>query len=303
MAQQASFQDAPQGLPAGWLIPDWPAIAGVHALCTARDGGVSQGPYASMNLGSHVGDAPEAVQENRARLQAVLGLQTPGTRPVFLSQVHGTDVVALDACSPDGLEADACLTTQRGPVCTIMVADCLPVLLAHRSGAVVAAAHAGWRGLAGQGAAEGVAGRGVLESVVDTICSQIAAVAQANQAQGALENIASEGIAGDIQAWLGPCIGPRAFEVGAEVRQAFLAWSAHASVCFAPVPDAPGKWLADLPALARLRLQALGVTRIYGNDGSDAWCTYTQALRFFSHRRDTALLGGSGRLAACVWLG
>lgn len=294
--------DLGAALPADWLVPDWPAPAGVQALCTARAGGVSQGPYASMNLGTHVGDDPQAVQTNRARLQATLGQSTPGARPVFLSQVHGTGVAALTASTPDNTEADACVATEAGVVCTIMVADCLPVLLAHASGAVVGAAHAGWRGLAGQG------GVGVLESAMHALFECFQALALANTAQAAIENVANntegfEVVARGTLAWLGPCIGPQAFEVGPEVREAFCAAGPQYSACFVPSPTQQGKWLADLAGLARLRLQAMGVTRIYGNDSSAAWCTVTQSARFFSHRRDTALLGGSGRLAACIWRG
>lgn len=289
-------------LPADWLVPEWPVPVGVQALCTTRAGGVSQGPYASMNLGTHVGDDPQAVQTNRARLQAALGQSTPGARPVFLSQVHGTGVAALTASTPDNTQADACVATDAGVVCTIMVADCLPVLLAHTSGAVVGAAHAGWRGLAGQG------GVGVLESAMRVLLERFHALALTNKAQAAIENVANnaesfEAVARGTLAWLGPCIGPQAFEVGPEVREAFCAAGPQYSACFVPSPTQQGKWLADLAGLARLRLQAMGVTRIYGNDSSAAWCTVTQSARFFSHRRDTALLGGSGRLAACIWRG
>jgi len=256
-------------LPADWLIPDWPAPPGVHALCTTRTGGVSAAPYDSLNLGDQVGDNPAAVQANRARLQAALQSITPGTRPVFLRQVHGMRVLQLDAATPDGSEADACVSTQPALACTIMVADCLPVLLAHRSGAVVAAAHAGWRGLAGQG------GVGVLERIFERFC----ALAQSQQAQAAIQSEAPESVAADTLAWLGPCIGPQAFEVGAEVRAAFCAADAAAARFFAPA--GPGHFLADLAGLARQRLRALGITQIFGNGGSPAWCTVTQAARFF----------------------
>ena len=221
---------------------------------------------------------------------------------MFLSQVHGTGVAALTASTPDNTEADACVATDAGVVCTIMVADCLPVLLAHTSGAVVGAAHAGWRGLAGQG------GVGVLESAMRALFERFQALALINKAQAAIENVANnaesfEAVARGTLAWLGPCIGPQAFEVGPEVREAFCAAGPQYSACFVPSPTQQGKWLADLAGLARLRLQAMGVTRIYGNDSSAAWCTVTQSARFFSHRRDTALLGGSGRLAACIWRG
>ncbi|RSZ39664.1 MULTISPECIES: peptidoglycan editing factor PgeF [unclassified Variovorax] len=248
---------------ARWLVPEWPAPSNVRAVCTTREGGVSAGRYESLNLGDHVGDEPAHVAENRSRLRAAVG-----ARPVFLQQVHGTGVVALDAPQDavrDGTAADACTATATGLACTIMVADCLPVLFTDESGHRVAAAHAGWRGLAG----------GVLEQTV-----------KAFEAEGASRVIA----------WLGPCIGPKAFEVGPEVKAAFEAHAPEAASCFRPAP-APGKWLADLPALARQRLQAAGIGAVYGNDGSDLWCTVTDASRFFSHRRD----GVSGRFAALVW--
>lgn len=266
-------------MPADWLVPDWPAPPGVHALCTTRAGGVSAAPYDRMNLGAHVGDDVAAVQANRQVLQAVLQTTTANARAVFLKQVHGTDVAAIDLATPDATSADACLATASGAVCTIMVADCLPVLFAHRGGSVVAAAHAGWRGLAGEA---GEAGQGVLESTVLRLA-----------AQGA--------VAAEVMAWLGPCIGPTAFEVGPEVRAAFCGHDPAAERCF--VPQAGGKYLADLAGLARLRLAALGITAVFGNDGTAPWCTVGNASRFFSHRRDTAALGGSGRFAACIWRG
>ena len=274
---------------ADWLQPQWPAPAHVHALCTTRAGGVSSGPYASLNLGSHVGDAPSAVLANRQRLQAVVQGTTPGARAVFLNQVHGTAVADIHHATPDGTDADACVATQSGAVCTIMVADCLPVLLTHRSGAVVGAAHAGWRGLAG------TRGVGVLESVFE----RFNALTVANTAPEATKNEASDGFATGMMAWLGPCIGPTAFEVGAEVREAFCLHQPAAQACF--VPHGPGKYLADLAGLARLRLRALGITQIYGNDSSAAWCTVGNASRFFSYRRDDRMLGGCGRMAACFW--
>ena len=277
--------------PADWLRPQWPAPPGVHALCTTRAGGVSAGPYARLNLGSHVGDEPRAVQANRQILQAAVQGASAGARAVFLNQVHGTSVATLDCATPDGTEADACVTTQQGAVCTIMVADCLPVLLAHQSGAVVGAAHAGWRGLAGQG------GVGVLEAVFE----RFSALALAGQAQSAIKNEAISPVAAQTMAWLGPCIGPSAFEVGAEVREAFCAHLPAAQACFAA--QGGGKYLADLAALARLRLRALGITQVYGNDSSAPWCTVGNASRFFSYRRDQRALGGSGRMAACIWRG
>lgn len=294
-----------------WMLPDWPAPAGVRAVCTTRAGGVSSAPYDALNLGDHVGDDPAHVAANRA-----IFAQAIGARPVFLNQVHGTHVVQLDAstsnaCTADALTppagtaeaikppactaesslphdccseaspphayvADACVTNAPGVACTIMVADCLPVLLASTRGDCVAAAHAGWRGLAGQG------GAGVLEQTFKHFC----ALAQMDQAQADTEVIA----------WLGPCIGPQAFEVGGEVRAALVAHTPQAAASF--VPKSNGKWLADLAALARQRLAALGVSRVYGNDSSAVWCTAGNASRFFSHRRDRV----SGRFAASVWL-
>lgn len=249
-----------------WFAPDWPAPAGVRALCTMREGGVSVAPFDSFNLGDHVRDEPLAVAGNRERLAAL----TSPARPVFLQQVHGIQVVQLTPDTPDGTHADACLVQGPGVAATIMVADCLPVLFTHGSGTVVAAAHAGWRGLV----------QGVLETTAN-----------------ALVEAAGEG---DIMAWLGPCIGPQAFEVGAEVCEAFVAADHETAAHFWPLGH--GKFLADLPALARRRLQSVGITDVHGNDGSADWCTVTQSSRFFSHRRDAAVLGSTGRMAACIWI-
>ncbi len=258
-------------VPDAWLRPEWPAPTHVHAVFTTRAGGVSAAPFDSFNLGDHVGDEPTAVAANRAALAAALN-----ARPVFLQQVHGVAVADLDAIPADGTVADACLTARRGMAATIMVADCLPVLLTDTQGHAVGAAHAGWRGLAGQG------GVGVLETVVAELRARVGAEAE-------------------LLAWLGPCIGPTAFEVGAEVREVFCATDAGASACFQP--GAPGKFWADLPGLARRRLAALGLTQVHGNDGGTRWCTVSQPSVFFSHRRDAGRLGSTGRLAACIWLG
>jgi YfiH family protein len=252
------------------FVPQWPGPANVRALCSTRRGGVSAPPYDSFNLGDHVGDDPQAVATNRARWADRLG-----TRPVFLKQVHGVHVVELGPNTADGTEADACIATSPGVACTIMVADCLPVLLTAENGAVVAAAHAGWRGLCG------VDGQGVLETTWDAFWPQ---------AGGTRETVA----AGTL-AWLGPCIGPHAFEVGDEVKDAFARGQAQSERHFQQ--GAAGKWLTDLPALARDRLRSLGITRVYGNDGSAPWCTVSESSRFFSHRRDRV----SGRLAASIW--
>lgn len=286
------------------LRPDWPAPAHIHALCTTRAGGVSAAPFDSLNIGDHVGDLPAAVHANRQILQAALHAITPGTQPVFLQQVHGSEVVDLRAKDhskvPVGATApcaDAAATSAAHLACTIMVADCLPVLLTNRQGSAVAAAHAGWRGLAGS--SKGV-GTGVLEKVFE----RFMALAQSNQALSAIKsgvkNAAEETlVAADTLVWLGPCIGPQAFEVGAEVRAAFCAHDGAAAAHF--VPSSAGKYFADLAALARQRLRALGVTHIYGNDSSAAWCTVGNPSHFFSHRRDSAILGASGRFAVCIW--
>ena len=249
-----------------WVEADWPAPGGVRALCTFRTGGASAAPYGSLNLGCHVGDAPAAVAENRRRLRTAAGLPA---EPKWLEQVHGAQVADLDAeTEPGGTgrmgPADAAFTRRPGRVCAILTADCLPLLLAAESGDLVAAAHAGWRGLAG----------GVIEAAV-------AAVTKAGAAPP-----------GKLLAWLGPAIGPRQFEIGAEVREALLAGDPGAEAAFAP--NARGRFMADLGMLARRRLEACGVDRIYG--GGE--CTFDAADRYFSYRRD----GVTGRQAALIWL-
>lgn len=238
-----------------WIVPAWPAPANVRALSTTRAGGVGVAPFDSLNLGTHVGDDPAAVSANRARLRALLPAE-----PCWLNQVHGTAVV--DAATAPGVpDADGAISRRPGAVCVVMTADCLPVLLCDRAGTVVGAAHAGWRGLQG----------GVIEATT--------------RAMGVP--------AGDLMAWLGPAIGPAAFEVGDEVRAAFVAGDPAAAAAFRPAGPA-GKWLADLYLLARQRLAALGITRVYGGDA----CTFTEATRFFSYRRE----GRTGRMASLVWL-
>jgi YfiH family protein len=252
-----------------WLTPEWPAPASVRALSTLRGGGVSGPPYASLNLGDHVGDAAAAVAENRRSLRAAARLPA---EPTWLVQVHGICVKDLDALDVPGRvadagapsPADAAVTAQPGRVCAILTADCLPVLLAVDSGAVhrgarVGAAHAGWRGLAG----------GVIEATVGALGAS----------------------PGDLLAWLGPAIGPRHFEIGAEVREALLRGDPGAGAAFEP--NARGRYMADLYTLARRRLARLGVERIYG--GGE--CTYTGRDRYFSHRRD----GQTGRQATLIW--
>ena len=253
-------------LAADGIVPDWPAPPGVRSVFTTRAGGVSVPPFDSFNLGDHVRDEPLAVVANRERLAAF----TAPARPVFLRQVHGTQVVHLDPETPNGTEADGCVVNVPGVAATIMVADCLPVLFAHASGTTVAAAHAGWRGLAA----------GVLQATA------LAVRAAAGE--------------GELMAWLGPCIGPKSFEVGAEVCEAFVNVDPDAVAHF--WPNGEGKYLADLPALARRALQAAGISDVHGNDGSEAWCTFADASRFFSHRRDAARLGSTGRMAASIWI-
>ncbi len=238
-----------------WIVPDWPAPAGVRALSTTRAGGVSVAPYDSLNLGIHVGDDPANVAANRAQVRRIVP-----SEPAWLNQVHGT--VVADAASVAGVpDADASVSRTPGAVCVVMTADCLPVLLCDRAGSVVGAAHAGWRGLHG----------GVIEATVAAM--QVAPT--------------------DVIAWLGPAIGPTAFEVGDEVRAAFVATDAIADAAFKPAGQ-PGKWLADIYLLARQRLAALGVTAVYGGD----CCTVSESRRFFSYRRD----GVTGRMASLVWL-
>ena len=255
-----------------WLRPDWPAPPNVHAVFTTRHGGLSAGLYGSMNLGGHVGDLPQYVAGNREILGHAIGCE-----PVYLNQVHGVDICHLPAqAAQTPLMADGAYTAQVGQVCSVMVADCLPVLLCDVHGTAVAAAHAGWRGLAGSG------GEGVLEAAIRQFKPQ----APVEYAQAAPELIA----------WLGPCIGPMAFDVGPEVRQAFLQSSPEAEICF--LPHDTGKWMCDLARLARQRLASAGVRKIFGNDSSAPWCTVSNPSRFFSFRRDRV----SGRMAACVWL-
>jgi len=241
---------------ADWIIPDWPTPPGVKAVSTTRAGGVSTGVYASFNLGEHVGDAPRAAAENRRRLRAGLSL---GHEPHWLKQVHGTTVARLDVGPTHG-SADAAVISKPGEACVIMTADCLPVLFCDQAGTQVAAAHAGWRGLAA----------GVLEATLRSM------------------NAKPE----TILAWLGPAIGPQAYEVGEDVRRAFVGASAEAEQAFKP-GKVPGKWWCDLYLLASQRLHRMGVRQIHGG----GFCTYTERERFFSFRRD----GETGRMATLIY--
>jgi YfiH family protein len=271
---QPSFQGAQ------WLVPDWPgAPANIGFVCTTRRGGVSPEPYGAgpqavatagggLNLGVHVGDDPANVAFNRAILKGRLP-----SEPAWLSQVHGKGVVRADRQQRGNVpEADASIATMPGAVCAIQTADCLPVLLTNRAGTVVGAAHAGWRGLA----------EGVLEETVLAMRAEL----------GDPSSRADE-----IIALLGPAIGPQAFEVGEEVLQAFLAREsdeAAVRAAFVPRPDMPGKYLADIYALARLALKRVDVTDVSGGD----LCTVTEAGRFFSYRRDKV----TGRQASLIWI-
>jgi copper oxidase (laccase) domain-containing protein len=247
-----------------------------------------------------VSDAPACVADNRQTLALATGCQ-----PVFVQQVHGQQVVELDSAGAElsSQVADAAVTRQRNLGCTIMVADCLPVLLAHLDEPVVAAAHAGWRGLAGEGSGSGLGQSAQLGAQPPASAGVLAAVfSRFSELAGQSPHQA----AGRTIAWLGPCIGPAAFEVGAEVKAAFEAWHPDAGTCFVARPVQPPsastpKYLADLAGLARLQLRALGITAVYGNDSSAGWCTVSQASRFFSHRRDAGGGRSTGRMAACIW--
>jgi YfiH family protein len=240
-----------------WIVPDWPAPPHVRAVVTTRSGGVSTGPYASFNLGQSTGDEVGAVSANRERLRALLPEE-----PRWLKQVHGARVLRAQDIA-DHPEADASVSDTRGVVCAILVADCLPMLFTDRHGTFVAAAHAGWRGLA--------------EGVIDNTVRMITRHAST---------------ARDLLAYIGPGIGPSAFEVGDDVYDAFTSRDGGSSFAFQRT--AVGKWLADLPALARLALARCGVEQVYGGD----LCTYSDPARFYSYRRDKV----TGRMGAFVWL-
>lgn len=241
-----------------WIAPQWPAPANVRALSTTRDGGISEGVFAGLNLGAHVGDVPARVEANRSLLQQAAGI--PG-RLNWLNQVHGVTVHAVSDEYDAAPDADAASAHDAGLACIVMTADCLPVLFCDRAGTRVAAAHAGWRGLHA----------GVLEASI----------------------AAMECEPGEILAWLGPAIGPTAFEVGDEVRDAFMVEQAEAETAFVPSSN-EGKWLADIYQLARLRLARAGVTAVYGGEH----CTFSDPEHFYSYRRD----GQTGRMASIIWL-
>lgn len=239
----------------GFIPADWPAPATIRAGTTLRTGGVSQAPFDSLNLGGSSGDSPRAVARNRARLRQSLAL--PG-EPAWLAQVHGTHVA--DAAGPAAVEADASVAESAEAVCVVLTADCLPVLFCDRAGSCWAAAHGGWRGLAA----------GVLEAAIARLPVP----------------------AGDLLAWLGPAIGPAAFEIGQDVRDAFCSQHPQDAAAFTPAARA-GKYLADIYLLARLRLGRAGVTAVYGGHR----CTYSEPDKLYSYRRD----GDTGRMASLVW--
>jgi YfiH family protein len=241
----------------GWIIPDWPVAASVRAMATTRAGGASRGAYARLNLATRVGDEPRTVESNRAALRRHLP-----SDPVWLEQVHGTKVVdAEDAASQSlPVRADGAVTRTRRRICAVLTADCLPVLLASRAGDVVGIAHAGWRGLAS----------GVIEATLQRMAVPPA----------------------DVMAWLGPGISQSAYEVGQDVYDAFVGRDAGAREAFRPA--APGRFQADLYALARRRLGAAGVASVHGG----GYCTYGEPERFYSYRRDRT----TGRMATLVWI-
>lgn len=238
------------------LLPDWPAPANVRAVCSTRNGGCSTGVYASLNLGNHVADNAEQVAENRRRYQQLAKMPAA---PVWLNQVHGTAVSVLSKTSVPDDTADASVTCEQGVVATVMTADCLPLLLCDKAGTQVAAVHAGWRGLCD----------GVIEATLAHFSKP-----------------------DEVLVYLGPAISQSAFEVGPEVRAAFINHSAQAQQAF--ISGNNNKWQADLYLLAKQRLQACGVQHIYGGQH----CTYQQNELFFSYRRD----GQTGRMASSIWL-
>jgi polyphenol oxidase len=254
-----------------FILPNWPAPANVHALQTNRDAGCSLAPYNSLNFGTHVKDNPIHVAQNRQALSQLLP-----SEPVWLNQTHSTNIInagVVDAanttCAPD---ADASFSTKKNVVCVIMTADCLPVLLCDKAGTIVVAVHAGWRGLCD----------GALEASIDAACR------------------AAQIMPTDLMAWLGPAIGPNAFEVGAEVRAQFMAQDGQAEAAFKPHGEnqKQDKWFCNIYQIATQRLNNLGITQIYGGGIDTDFCTFTQKEQFFSYRRD----GDTGRMASLIWL-
>ena len=262
-----------QSKPSIGFEPEWPAPPFVRALMTTRKGGVSKAPWNELNLGLLSGDKVSDVHQNRAMVDQALGVPT-----VYMRQVHGTQGVNVTPSTPSNTEADVAWTTQSGVAFAIMAADCLPILVCHPSVKWVAGAHAGWRGLAGQ------EGHGVVETLAHS---------------AKVHGVSPQ----DCVVWLGPCIGPTAFEVGEDVFAAFgslLEISDNPANLF--VQASPNKYMANLAGLARERLKAAGFRSVHGNDSSLPWCTYRQESLYHSHRRDAVAKGGSGRMAAYIWI-
>lgn len=235
-----------------WLAADWPAPEHIRAGTTIRTGGTSTDQYSSLNAAMHVGDKPENVIDNRKRIKVLLELPA---EPVWLQQIHGNRVVRAECA--DNLEADASYSNNKNIICAVMTADCLPLLLCSQDGSCIAAVHGGWKGLL----------TGVIENTV-------ASMRQNN-----------------LLAWMGPAIGPKCFQVGSEVRAAFINKKAEYSSAFNEQKN--GKWLADIYHIARITLTTIGITRIYGGE----YCTVTDENRFYSYRRD----GDTGRMTTMIW--
>ena len=247
-----------KNIPSEWLIPNWDAPKNINAIMTTRQGGFSRAPFDSMNLGEHVDDDLQAVAKNRASLKQKLNLSS---EPFWLTQVHGVEIANADQQSKGIVEADASVAHKQGSVCAVMTADCLPVLFCNQNGTAIAAAHAGWRGLHA----------GVLEQTVSSLNCP----------------------ANEVMAWFGVAIGSDYFEVGGEVREAFISVQDAAENAFVPSANA-GKWLANIYLLARLRLQAIGVTTISGGE----YCSYQDKKHFYSYRREAK----TGRMASLIWM-
>jgi YfiH family protein len=245
-------------IPSEWLLPNWDAPQNIRAIMTTRQGGFSQHPFDSMNLGDHVDDDPNVVKQNRTHLKERLSLPND---PLWLTQTHGVTVANADNKHSTIIAADASVAHKAGAVCAVMTADCLPVLFCNRQGTSIAAAHAGWRGLHA----------GILEQTVKSLNCP----------------------ASEVITWLGAAISTQHFEVGSEVRKAFISAQSEASNAFTPSINT-GKWLADIYYLARLRLQSIGVTNITGGEE----CTYTDKERFYSYRRETK----TGRMVSLIWM-
>ena len=281
-----------------WLEPDWPAPANIHAATTLRTGGVSQGPYSSLNPAAHVGDDPDRVRQNRQIIREMLDLPA---EPVWLDQIHSHR--AVKAVKTAVLQqADASYTDEAGVVCAVMTADCLPLLVCSSDGGQIAAIHAGWRGLLAGVISNTVAALQIsLNLPAPTYSGQAFSKEKASPLDSTglssplckrpVLSLTNGGARGDLLVWLGPAIGPDCFEVGGEVRDAFLEKSVAFNKAF--TEQGNGKWLADIYQLARVELDMLGITHVYGG----GFCTVTEQERFYSYRRDTQ----TGRMATLIW--